>query len=814
MRNFTDSWASILDDRGKFLKGRVTFYEAGSTTSKKTVYATDGTTVLPNPIYTDEFGKTVNQVLLDDSDYTIVFERYIGNGQMEGDNSEASWFPYKTILSKNGTFTIQNDMSAVQAVVGMEALKNIDGMVDKEIVQVFGYYEATDCPPRYFMWHDHGQVSFDGGVTVASNKSTTGFWRMIIPGDYIDVRWFGDIPSASTTGTSSNLSQRAKAATAANINKKNLYFPALPGIGGISCYVFDGSNTVSVTKDIICDNSVRFVVKTGTTGTKVSCHELKKCEKYLFVSTSSSVAIGGYSLECDWINTSWFNSSRVNADGAKVGYVIDLLNSALNFTNTKIKFERDGLNKENVRFDNCEFVDCHENIDRPTIFVNMEIKQSWFDKDFDFVANCSYSGCKILLRNFNDADTYIKMKNKQYERDYGDLGEQSLHNALVYPGGTIENCYGSITLPSQTSGEYEMHNCSLTINNITANKKFNLVDCWITVPSSAECLNLSMRRGSIIVTGTNRLQVISNAYFNDVDIAGYIYAPGADCFITNSRISGHVTNTNIQLYNSIVTGVVESWVTEGKSIKFNVIGNTFSKGGYHYVNTQRNQGDKFDVTCDGVWSNNTADYADKHWIVARRWGMGTGSLYMYTNNGQPYFDRMNRVAIKFYGICINVDTDHADKSRVRTDIPLVMFNKSERDFYFANFTVYAFSLRGAITTNRLRLSSADAKGLLDQSGNQSNAIVFSPASTLVAVPNSGDNFDYKFTSYELSPLTDIDHKYKLGARLGFANNATNIEYYTRSLSLWQTNMPSGLPAAVVNVYFDVNPNDVTVLVSG
>jgi len=651
MRNFVDAWSSILDDRGKFLNGRVTFYEAGSTTSKKTVYATDGTTVLPNPIYTDEFGKTVNQVLLDDSDYTIVFERYIGNGQMEGDNSEASWFPYKTILSKNGTFTIQNDMSAVQAVVGMEALKNINGMVDKEIVQVFGYYEATDCPPRYFMWHDNGQVTFDGGVTVASNKSTTGFWRMIIPGDYIDVRWFGDIPSASTTGTSSNLSQRAKAATAANINKKNLYFPALPGMGGISCYVFDGSNTVSVTKDIICDNSVRFVVKTGTTGTKVSCHELKKCEKYLFVSTSSKALIGGYSLECDWINTSWFNSSMATATGAKVGYVIDLLNSPLDFKDTKIKFERDGLNKENVRFDNCEFVDCHENIDRPTIFANMEIKQSWFDKDFEFISECSYGNCKILLRNFNDADTYIKMKNKCYQYDYGDLGEQSLNNALVYPGGTIENCYGSITLPSETSGEYEMHNCSLTINNILTNKNFNLVDCWITIPETSACLNISMRRGAIIGA---QFESVGRVYLENVETASILNIQAAtSAELRNCKITANVIGRNLRVHDCEVNAMIYQYDNNG-TLNCDIIGNTFNANGY-YVPTALTSG----TIAIGNISSNTGTQSVKHWIILNRANFQTDErkhYYTYKNNVDPYIDAGNN---KWYYIKMTWDGNAA-----------------------------------------------------------------------------------------------------------------------------------------------------------
>lgn len=45
--------------------------------------------------------------------------------------------------------------------------------------------------------------------------------------------------------------------------------------------MFDGSNTVSVQKDIILDNGVRFVVKKNTSGTLVACHEMKACDNML-----------------------------------------------------------------------------------------------------------------------------------------------------------------------------------------------------------------------------------------------------------------------------------------------------------------------------------------------------------------------------------------------------------------------------------------------------------------------------------------------------------------------------------------------------
>lgn len=640
MRNFVDAWQNLIDAKGHYLNGRVTFYEAGSTTSKKTIYAADGKTPLPNPIYTAAFGKTMNQVFLDDSDYTITFEMYQGQGNMESDDNESSWFNYKTILSKNGSLKIEDSRSNVPAVTGISALKNVVAE-DGDIIQVFGYNTKEDCPPRYFVWHAGMNANKDdGGIFISSNKTTVGCWQMIVEGTYIDVRWYGDIPATSTTGTTSNLGQRAKAATAANLYRKDLYFPS--NGTGLSCYVFDGSNTVSVTKDIICDNGVRFVVKPGTTGTKVSCHELKKCEKYLFVSPSSDVAIGGYSLSCDWINTSWFNSNQVNAEGAKVGYVIDLLNSALNFANTKIKFERDGLNKENVRFDNCEFVDCLENIDKPTIFANMEIKQSWFYKSFDFITKCAYGSCTILLRNFKNADTYIKMKNKCYQYDYGDLGEQSLNNALVYPGGTIENCYGSVSFPTSTSGEYEMHNCSLTFNSSSTNVSLNLVDCWITLPGDRIYVNISIRRGALI---GGSLQSIGRVYLENVENSSVLkFEAATSAELRNCKISGNVIGRKLSVYDSHVTNNAKITQYDNVGVLVpTIIGNTFEIGSY-YEPIALTTGTK---VAGGRINHNIGTDRTKHWIKLNRTNFTQQEYlhdYQYIGNVEPYMTATNDVS--------------------------------------------------------------------------------------------------------------------------------------------------------------------------
>ena len=135
MRNFVDPWASILDDKGKFLCGRITFYEAGNTTQLKEIFNTEGIP-LPNPIYTDAFGKTMNQVLLDDADYTIVFERYVGDGNMENDDREDVWFNFKTVLSKNGDFANVLSGQNILSLQSIAELKALGNMNDGDVVQV------------------------------------------------------------------------------------------------------------------------------------------------------------------------------------------------------------------------------------------------------------------------------------------------------------------------------------------------------------------------------------------------------------------------------------------------------------------------------------------------------------------------------------------------------------------------------------------------------------------------------------------------------------------------------------------------------
>ncbi len=633
MHNFVDSYQNLFDVNGKFLVGRLTFLEPNTSGSKLTIYDTDGNE-LDNPIYTSQYGLPKHQIMLQDRDYKVTFEMYIGQGNMESDENESSWLLYKTIASVNGTLTASQHSATPTFIDTVEQMKAMTGMQDGDTCIVKGYYEVGDSgDERLYVWHQNGNYTDDGGVTVKSNNSTSGAWIMVIPYNYIDVRWYGDIPDASAKPTiqTSNLGQRARAAHAANMYDKHLYFAARQNtISAASYYIFDGSNTVSLDQDILCDSAVRFVVKEGTTGTAVTCKTLQKPTKHLFVSESPQQQIGGYTLTADWINTSWLSSNDFTARNARIGYVIDELKSSITFNDCMIKVERDNINMA-CTFNNCDIVECHKQITMACTMQNMVVKTNWFADDYNY-SNLTLSGCTILLHNCKDANTYIVLKNRQNDPNYGDLGEQAI-NATVLTGGTIENCYGTITVSG--GGSLDLINVSLTINGLGSTNSINAVDSWLTFGTAATLHSIQLRRGSL--TG-NALTLISNSMIENCDIRTSINTTGIKLVVRNSEINSKITTRNIELINNQIYAEIDQSDLSG-IIYVNVTGNMFHKNAsnlpaQHYVHA-----DTADSIVQGIWIGNGSSYDTAHWIKLDRTNLkvqDNDHKYTYAKNAEPY----------------------------------------------------------------------------------------------------------------------------------------------------------------------------------
>ena len=620
MYNFVDTWAVIFKNDGRPLVGKIEFCDP-VTTELKTIYNVDGNE-LQNPIYTNAIPSS--QIMLDNGDYTVRYYEYIGPGQMEGDYAEEHWRLYKTELVKQNVIAGDNDTTGVYATITtIEQLKEMDTPTDGSVVGVVGYYTAEDCPLRYYVWHETGNYTDDGGVVIKSNHTSQGAWVMKIPGSYIDVRWYGDIPSNLVAGTGSNLGQRTKAATAANKYSKDLYFPSYGKGSTNGYYMFDGSNTVSVNKDIIVDDRVRFTVKHGTVGTQITCHELKACEKYLFVSELNQT-IGQYNITADTINTGWFAGDKAAATGARVKYVIDRLSSPLAFTDTYVELASDVA--QSVTFRNCH-VDGYKRLSGFVTMENMVVKTDWFVDNYDW-SKLSLYNCQIELENCKDANTYILLKTKQGDPNYGDLGEQSI-NATVLCGGTIENCYGTINVSG--SGNLEMHNVSLTVNNLSTDNTINAVDSWLTINSAVTLGNIQLRRGSL--DGTGSLTLIAQSMIENASIRIPINTTGIKLTVRNSDIYAKITTRNIDLINNQIYAEVDQ-SDLGGIVYVNVSGNMFHNGAQHYVHA-----DTADSVVKGIWIGNGSSYDTAHWIKLDRTnlkGQDNDHQYTYAKNAEPY----------------------------------------------------------------------------------------------------------------------------------------------------------------------------------
>ena len=670
--NFCDSW-DVVWCGSKPLVGKIEFCEA-NTTSLKTIYTVDGQE-LSNPIYCN--GLPTTQVMLADGDYTVRFYEYIGNVNMESDENVSSWRLYKTELVKQNILSEGNETLGVfVTITTIEELKNLDIPSDGSVVGVVGYYDNEDCPLRYYVWHETGNYVDDGGVVIKSDLVSNGAWVMKIPGTYIDVRWYGDIPSNTSEGLTSNLGQRTKAATAANKYHKDLYFPSYGKGTANGFYMFDGSNTVSVNKDIICDTGVRFTVKEGTVGTQITCHEFLNCDKYLFVSEVGK-AIGGYTLTADWINVGWYGSDKAVATGARVGYIVENMHSPMSISNAKVKVVSQAYA---LTMTNCEVVECNKLLNNDVTLYNMTVHTDWFADNYDYNTKLHLYNCRVELENCKDANTYIILKNLQGDYNYGDLGEQSI-NATVHPGGTLENCYGSITISG--TGDIEFHNVSLSVNGFSSSNTINAVDSWLTFLSATTLGSIQLRRGSLAGNG---LTLIGDSLIENADIRATINTTGIKLIVRNSSIYSKITTRNIDLINNQIYAEIDQ-SDLGGIIYVNLSGNMFHNNvlnapAQHYVHA-----DTADSIVRGIWINNGSSYDTTHWIKLDRTNLkvqDNDHQYTYAKNAEPYLmkwcGRNRPLKFKKYG---GYWTRRATGTGIfaTTTIPFIFLNYRDRKVF-------------------------------------------------------------------------------------------------------------------------------------
>lgn len=244
MRMF-DNRNSWLDDEGKPLLGRVKFCKL-HTTILENIYNMNGTVVYDNPQYTNTIGQLQRQVFLkDNTDYTIRFQKYVGNGDMTEDQD--NWLDVYSCDDIWDTYGVEVDSTTFQLVNNITDLRNTDPSTittrdNHKVIILGGYNEIGDKPQVMYMWNPNNTDSDNGGDIIKVNSISNGRWELVnnFGSNGLDVRHFGVFGADSKAEATDLMSIRINTANQyASIHDLSLYFPS---IDGLTWYKMNGLN--------------------------------------------------------------------------------------------------------------------------------------------------------------------------------------------------------------------------------------------------------------------------------------------------------------------------------------------------------------------------------------------------------------------------------------------------------------------------------------------------------------------------------------------------------------------------------------------
>lgn len=539
-RNF-DNRDRYYDREGNVLCGCLQFMIKDGTTVAN-IY--DGDMVaLSNPQVTDILGRTKHQVFVD-SDVIAYVYRYVGTGTLAEEEAlgidtsdESKWSLQYTVESAAiDTRSIEGTSAA--GVPDIDTLRELDvaevpEIYGHKIVTLHGYYKAGDCEAVNYVWDNDSTLNDDNGSVIAPNNRLTGRWILVRPTEHCDSRHFGVFPQDSVDADIDHSTRITQLISYCNTHSIKPYFngsQAYPYFIYTSV-AYNSRNTIDVSND------TQFVDK----GTGNRFYGEWNGNPY-FVNANTKV-------NSKFVRHSWHIGSY-DSDGT-VQYIVDSTWSPVFLSNIEAILEISPASSS--QFNDCEMTS-NEKITNSVVLENMTIKTDWFADNYNW-GQLSIYGCTILLDNCKDANTYILLKNKQNEADYGDLGEQTVSDTQLLPNAIAENAaFSNVTLVGNT----ELHNISGTVVLSGAAYNLNFVDCWLNITNNSQVVmdNIAWRRGN--VTSTAQIQTLSSLYLDNVEVYATFYTPGMcpeyiGCSIRQQQLNvREVKYVDCRIYANIV----------------------------------------------------------------------------------------------------------------------------------------------------------------------------------------------------------------------------------------------------------------------
>lgn len=585
MRSF-DQRNSYLDDELKPLVGRVTFYKL-HTSEIEDILDKDGQP-LANPVYTNTLGQTNVQVFLkDNTDYTISFEKYIGNGDYTDEEDIDNWLFLYSCDNLWDVYSMQVDCDGVYSVDTIEDLKDLrPTILERNYVQVLGYNEIGDCGPVFYIWDSNSVENTNGGSIIGSDVTDTGRWKLVNTfDDEFDVRHFGVFGTQTRQLAETSMgSQILQAQTYANSIGKKLYFPAIDN--DVTWYNIQGAQ--AITNGKFATNVWLF--DTDDNGTH-----------YITCSNDSDVNLYGDSdfvLKGDIVKTSWGKeATRVQYDPTTTLY-FDSTVSTFRKTATNLIIQGNTL-ITGWTFDKCVFEFVGLLYDGCKI-KNSRVTESLFATGVDYNSIEVFDTDVLDIDDFPTTSTYVSLKNQINSTEW-DFKGRSLDSTCSLNTGVGVTIKDAVFVTG-----FEMRSASPVFKDCTGNVKLLEPVSTVTLLNSTIAFDytggstlttLSVNNSAIAfgknITVTNLFA--KDSTLNDTASTYYVTNVSVNGCELNVTIS---TNTQCIVQNSNINYPIYTGVSG-----FSFTKNTFNA--QHIINVI-----SADSVVNGIWNGNIGGVAN------------------------------------------------------------------------------------------------------------------------------------------------------------------------------------------------------------
>lgn len=473
----------FLDETGKKLVGgRIFLLDPDSTNPIDTfTYNADSDSyvVAENPIYINAMSRSPNTYFTNQLTLVRIYQ-YIGDfdDPRQDDNDSNFRFVREYYAGESVEETVG---SAGIVVHGLTELMNVEPPEEGSMsITVVGYWNATDCEAREYIWDPASNESPDGGYIIKSNNADSGRWILKYDHEWLPSTYYGVMP-----GHEENIN------VLLSYNDTVGTTQTFKTAGGVHFArgSYSGTITLATTKKLLIDADTQF-------NRQIQCNSVK-----VVGSPETAIAAFYFNGEDVEAHSSWFNSIQdfVNC-GARYLY-IDKVN---HFTNTVLSGNAVWTDKvivghgrlpisaytNNARFlvDNCTINGTKIwNSSDYVYFAHMEFHDDWFDISsvdaWDFVNKISARSMSIVrlsLNNFSQIGAYVKALRANGSTMI-DLEGRYHNGSLDLSGFTdVRNVEAnSISLYLTGSTSYDV-----TLRNVKANVGF--VGRYLTVMDGSD----------------------------------------------------------------------------------------------------------------------------------------------------------------------------------------------------------------------------------------------------------------------------------------------------------------------------------------